>query len=352
MNPSQNVSNKPQNPNTQPSQMCEDEIDLSQYLQVLIKRKKIFLSTFLFIFVLGLAYILFSPKIYKVFMLIQPPVSGEALSGANDIESAENLKGLIISNAFNEELINRLNIDSNLDNLKFFVNIFAKTNVLEVSVNLESKKKEFGLVLLKGLSDVIFDSYAKRVDADSFVVANQIAQNERAIAGAKEKIKNLEDQIKEITQREQKLNQEIIMVNANTAQMLAKREAAAKDSQGADNLSSFLLTSFLQNNLSFSNQLNNQLSELSIRQTNLTTEIKNLEFKIIDFQMIIDNLSRSKSFISNVRIACQPGVSRDPISPERMKVLALSIFMGLFLGTIAVFVQEFWQKSKAGEIRK
>jgi len=320
------------------------EIDLHQYIEVLKKRKKAFFAVFLLVVISGFAYLQFSPKIYKVSMLIQPPVSGEALSGANDIESAETLRGLIVSQAFNEELIKRLDLKLSTNDLNFSVYVPPKTNVLDVSINLEANKKEFGIALLKGLSDVIIDSYAKRIDADNFEVANQIKQNERAIAAAKEKEKNLKDQIKEIFVREERLGEEIKAANASTAQMIGRREELLKDSSSADSVSTLLLTNFLQNNLNFLNQMNNQMSDLSIRRANLALEMKDLEFKISELQVNIDKLNRSKKFISNVRIASKPAPSASPVSPDKKKILGLSILMGFVLGVTAAFVQEFWHK--------
>jgi len=330
----------------------EMEIDLSKYVEVLVRRKMTFVVVFLLILAIGFVRIQFSPKLYKVSMLIQPPVSGEALSGADDIESAEALKGLIASGAFNEKVEEKLRSSVYSKIPGFSVDIFAKTNVLEVSVNLESKKKEFGITLLQGLSSVMVDSYAKRLDVEGFSVANQIRGNEQAIAKIKEEIKTLQDQIKIISSREQKLNEEISRVDINTAQILENRKALLQDKINADSVSRILLTNSLQNNLIFLNQMNNQLTDLSIRRSNLNRDIKNSEFRISDFQMIIDKLNRSNAFVSNLRIVSQPAVSLAPISLNKKKILALFIFMGLLCGIFMVFAQEFWQKNLKGKSNK
>ena len=60
----------------------EDEIDLSQYIKVLAKRKKTFIAVFMLFLAIGVTYVLFSPKIYSISMMIQPPVSGPSLTGS------------------------------------------------------------------------------------------------------------------------------------------------------------------------------------------------------------------------------------------------------------------------------
>ena len=324
-------------------QNCEEmEIDLSQYIKVLVKRKKTFFGVFLLILAIGLGYILFSPRIYRISMMIQPPVNGMALTGASDLESAENLKGLIINNVFNEDLKKRLNFDFDKNVIGFKVEIPNKTNILQVSVDLESKKKGFGVVLLRNLIDLISNSYVKLIEVSTNDIANQIKQNEFAIENAKERSINLSDQIKEITVRDDKLKEEIKSVNVNIAQMIAKREKMLKDNATTDSVSTLLLSNYLQSSLSYSNQVNNQLSDLVIRRANLNLEIKNIEVQIRDFQMAIGTLKENIVFVSNLKVLSQPRVSFSPISPSRKEVLAISIVMGLFLGVFTIFLQEFW----------
>lgn len=320
----------------------EVEIDLRQYIKVIVKRKKTFIAVFLLILAVGITNILFSPKIYRISMMIQPPVEGPSLTGANDLESAENLKGLIVNGAFNEELRKRLGLDFDRDLLEFKVIIPSKTNILQVSVDQESKKKEFGVVLLRNLSDSISGSYAKSIEAKVNDNDSQIELNERAILNAKEKAKSLQDQISEVAVRENKLKEEIAAINLNTTQILSKREGLLKNNTNPENASILLLTNFIQNNLSYSNQLNNQFSDLSIRRVNLNLELKNIDSQISDSQAAIDKLKISKNFIVNLKIIAQPRVPIKPISPEKKKTLAISIVMGLFIGLLAVFLREFW----------
>ncbi len=327
----------------QNSQNCEEmEIDLSKYIKVIVKRKITLIVVLLLTLAIGFANILFSPKIYRISMMIQPPVVGPSLTGANDLEPAENLKGSIINNAFNDELSRRLNLDSGKALVEFKVIIPDKTNILQVSVDLESKKKEFGVVLLRNLGDLISDSYVKRIEAERADIDSQVKFNERAIVNAKEKAENLREQIKEVTAREVKLREEIKFVNTNAAQILEKREELLKGNATTKSASTLLLVNYFQNNSNYLNQVNNQFSELTIRRVNLDLELKNITSQISDFQMVIDKLNRSNSFISNLRIIAQPRVPINPISSSKKKILAIAIVIGLFFGLLAIFLQEFW----------
>ena len=320
---------------------AEVEIDPSQYIQVIVKRKKTFIAVFLLILAIGFINSLLSPKMYRTSMMIQPPAVGPSLTGANDLETAENLKGLIVNGAFNEELRKRLGLDFDKDHLGFQVVIPSKTNILQISVDLENNKKEFGVVLLRNLSDLISSGYVKSVEARINDADSQIKLNERAILNVKEKARNLQDQIKELTAREDKLKEEITAINLNTTQILTKRDGLLKNKTTPENESVLLLTNFIQNNLSYSNQLNNQLSDLTIRKVNLGLEFKNIDSQISDFQSTIDKLKIDKNFIKNLKIIAQPRVPLKPVSSSKKKIFVVSTVLGLFFGLLAVFLQEF-----------
>lgn len=322
--------------------MQEDEIDLSQYIKAIAKHKKTFLAVFLLILAAGIAYILFSPKIYRASMMIQPPVVGPSLSGANDLETAENLKGLIVNGVYNEKLKKISNIDSEIGSLNFKVKIPDKTNILKVSIDLEGRKKELGVDLLQGLSKTIFNSFVKSIGAKVGDILNQIKSNERAIISTKEKAKNLQEQIKEISLREDKLLEELKAVTLNAKEVWEKRDIYLKESAPSGNSPALFLASYLQNNSNYLNQLNNQSSELSIRRANLGLEFKNIEVQVSNYQTEIDKLNINKDFISNIKIIAQPKISPGPVSPNKKKTIAISIAIGLFSGLLAVFLQEFW----------
>ena len=323
----------------------EVEIDLGQYIKMIVKRKMTFIAVFVLTLAIGFVYILFSPKIYRALMMIQPPVIGQSMTGKDDIVSAEELKGLIVNNAFRAEIANKMNMDFQEIPSQFRVTIPRSTNILQISIDLESQNKELGVTLLQNLREVIFNNYARHIEAERANINNRIKSNEREIVKADEKINNLQQQIKEAIVRRDKLLDEIDIVKKNTEQILEKREGLT-DLNMTDgvtkNASILLLSNFIQNNTSYINQLNNQFSELTIRGLNLNTELKNITSKISDFQMEIDILKIRNCFVANLKTISEPWLFENPVSPNRRKLLGLSIIMGLVFGLMAVFLHEFW----------
>lgn len=315
----------------------EIEIDVNKYIAVVAKHKKMCIVLFLLILAVGFAVVQFFPEIYRISMLIQPPVSGELLTGAHDLEFAENLKSLIVNKAFHEKLGERLKPALNIDALKFDVVIPEKTNILQVSIDLESREKEFGVVLLRNLYELLSDVCAERIEIRTNTIVNRIKQKEIAV----EKARNLQDQINAIADREDKLREEMKTITALLAKILAEN-AGLKNNAGAENPSDLLRLNLIQSNLNYSNQLNSQCRELSIRGDSLRREAKTIDARINDFQTAIDTLNANKGFISNLRIISRPKVSPHPVrNPHKNKVLALSAVIGLFFGVIAAYLREF-----------
>lgn len=326
------------------SQDYEDEgIDLSKYFRIILKHKNTFFVIFLLTLAFGLTKNMFSSKIYRCSMSIQPPAVGMSLTGGNDIDSAENLKGLIVNNVFNEQLYKKLNLDSGSTPFGFQVNIPAKTNILQVYIDLENKNKEFGKVLLRNLNDVISESYSKRIESEHADIDGQIRFKKNAIINAENKAKNFQEEIKEIIDRKDKLNEEVQSVNANVSQILEKLEKLSTNNEYAESVSIWLLFSnYLQNNANYLNQLNNELSALTIRSYQQNLEIQTTTAQISDLQLDIEKLNIKNNSISNLKTIEQPRISANPINSIGKQTVVTLIALGLFLGLIGVFLRELF----------
>jgi uncharacterized protein involved in exopolysaccharide biosynthesis len=126
---------------------------------------------------------------------------------------------------------------------------------------------------------------------------------------------------------------------------LEKREKPLKENSDTENAATLLLANYIQNNSSYLNQVNNQFSDLSIRRANLGLELENIETQIISFQGEIDKLNIDKGFISNLKIIAQPRIIPGPISPDKKRILAITIVMALFVSIFVAFLQELaWKR--------
>ena len=235
------------------------EIDLREYLKILCKHQRIFFIVFCLIFILGLVRIPFLPKIYRVSMLVQPPNLGKILSPGGNLEFAENLKSSVLSGVFNDELNQRIGLDLSADRLKFITEIPYKTDSLKISIDLDDRKKDLGVVILRDLADVIASRYARQIELKSLEIEDELFEKTSAL----ESLRNQTEQ-------------------ANSLKDISKLQKA------------------------------------------------------------IDKLNTKKSFVSNVKLLSSPNISPNPVSPNKRKILAHSLLMGLFFGVLAALLKELW----------
>lgn len=321
----------------------EIEIDLNNCVKVIINRKRTFIAVFLISLAVGLAIIQFTPKLYKVSMLIQPPVI-EELSEADKLKSAEDLKSLIVHNAFADALKEKLTAGLNAGELRFSAVIPDKTGFLEIAVERDRKNRESGVTLLKQLVEVISDSYIKSIEDRNNDIDAQIKLNEDAMTAVKEEAAKLQEQGEEIKGIEDRLWQETKAIYMTTAEILSKRREGFQNNPTTEDtsiISSVPVEKYLQDNSVYLNTINSQVDRLSIYKANLKIESNNLSRRISEIQAVIEKLKTDKASVSNAKIITQPSISPNPVGLNRKKILTYSISIGLFLGMIAVLLQEF-----------
>lgn len=319
----------------------EYEVDLSRYIKVIMKRKMTFILVFLLTFASGFARIQFSPKIYKITMVIQLPIIGESLTNKNYPETLENIKFLLSNGAFNAEIVKRLNLKPGAADLNFEVSVPPNTNFIMVSVNQKTENKELGMKILRTLFDILSDRYSVSIQLEGDRVENEIKIILNNIARAEESISSLDDRLKEIKQRDDKLLDEVKSVNANTADLIKRRDILLRDNPKGNEIASLLYSNVIQFNLGYMNQLNNQIADVKNKEIDKQLEIKDYRMMINNSQIEIDKLKMRKQFSSGLKILKEPEVS-SLVGLNKTKVLFLTIFLGLILAASVVLLQEFW----------
>src|SRR5208337_4507179 len=141
-----------------------DEIDLREMLTTIWKRKWL-IAGIIFICVLFAAlYSLYQPKIYKIFMVIEPGIIDVTADGKyNYLDTPENIKGKIESNAYLPRILKALHLTPEDMDFDFTVGIPKSANVLVVSSEFQKNKTDFGLKILRQLLVEMQYDYAREV---------------------------------------------------------------------------------------------------------------------------------------------------------------------------------------------
>jgi len=270
----------------------EEEIDLREYINVLLKRKGIIILIFLIAVTTAaiVSYFVISP-IYKTSTVFSvAKIDGRAV--INITEALEIMKSDVIL----DKVINRMGLEGTpltSGQLKSHITTesLKGTNFIKILVEHDTPEKSKSLV-----ENVI----------EVFIKQNQVEYQKR-VKLIEDKLKVLEEQIAEFEKNIQEIEK-------------SKRKIATAEklSEGERQFQTSLLLSSSVTERSLYNNLTNQANSLK-------ESLKSCEdFKIINYAQL-------------------PAA---PIKPNKKLNILIAGVLGLFVGIFVAFFLEFWQKGK------
>jgi len=271
--------------------MQEERIDLRDYINILLKRKRIIILIFLIAIIAAaiVSYFTISPSpIYKssiTFSVAQ--IDDQAV--INITESLEIMK----SSVFLNEVINRMDLKTSVEQLKSKIEVknLKGTNFIEISVVDNSPEKA------KNTAENITEVF--------------IEQNQGKYL---EKIKLVEDRLKA-------LEEQIIEFEKNIDEIEKVKKKIAVSKELSEVERQFQI-SLLLSSLVAERELYNDLSN---RANILRANLKDCEdFKIINYTQL----------------------TITPPEPNKKLNILIAGVLGLFIGIFTAFFMEFWQKRK------
>jgi len=285
------------------TEIQEEEIDLREYINVLLKRKGIIILIFLIAVITAalVSYFALSPVyqssvVFSIALMDNRPTTTIIAQVENNVPviKIHEVLEVINSNLILDEVIKRSDLNISSDQLKTRIEVknLKNTNFIKVSVEADSPEK------VKELAENI---------VKVFIEKNQNKYTEK-IKLIKERIKILEREIAEF----EKSIQEI-----DTAM---KKIADSKDLSETER---YFQTSLLLNSSSNERNLYN----------NLIYQINTLQERL--------NNCQDFGIISYAQLPVAP------IKPNKKLNILIAGVLGLFVGIFAAFFLEFWQKGKS-----
>jgi uncharacterized protein involved in exopolysaccharide biosynthesis len=168
----------------------EDEIELMDYLKVLWKWKYLILVGTL-VCAIGAAVVsLNMTKVYGITTVLQPGLLRVTQDGKPIyIDSVQNMKAIIETNAFNGDLLKNINTPNKDDvpiSVSFKATIPKGTNALEVLY--ETPHVNIGAQIIKNLNKLLLNRYAKRIESYNLDYDGQIRSQSNEMGKILEKI--------------------------------------------------------------------------------------------------------------------------------------------------------------------
>ncbi len=270
----------------------EDEIDLREYINVIIKRKKLILNIFIIAVIATAIVSLLMPKIYEITSIVQ-------LGNVNELLiKNEEAKAIMLNQNLLLTIINDLNLKITTEGLQKDIKIsdISGTSLLKIKITYPSIDTAFKIndAIINPLISQGQNMYKER--------ASIINERLKELYGA---IKNAEEDI------------------VRTQNLIINVPSPDKISQAEVSLRMIILQNTLpkyENNLT---DLRNQRNDLQILLAN------SKDFKVFDM----------------------PIKPRHPIAPKKVQNVLIAGIFSLMLGVFLAFVLEFWQKNKEGKTK-
>lgn len=375
-----------------------EEIDLMDYVKVLLKRKWLILAVFLGAAIVVGIYSFILPKIYKIdtalevgrvagIMVEDPAQVVEKLKGdvygifvREKLEIPEekypkiktenpketNLITLVIESAKPPESKNILEEINNLILEEHQEKIKVKKELIEMNI----KTVEGQIEIIKSNIEKVKNK-KQSSENDIQRIKNKIETIREDIESTRNKIQPLRDDITRVeikigNAEEEKTNleakvealQKVLPYQQDPGTQFAlfdAKEKLANKKQEIENL--YLQINSLKRTIEDYNlqtnslertieDYNSQINSLERGSEDYKIQINALESAIEDYRSQINSLRASLDDIRPTRVVKSPTVSASPIKPRPLLNTVIAAVLGLFIGVFLAFFQEWWEKNK------
>ena len=384
-------------------QQFEDEINLADYVRVLLKRKRLILGLFFGAAIAAGIWSFSLPKVYKIDTALEvgiagkivedpiqlvgkiegdvygikirealqipevewPEIKAENPKGTNlvrrSIESSEPEKAKQILEEGNKlilaehqeitEVRIRL-INENIKTTEEKIEI-VKSNIEKVKNKKQSSENDIQRVKNK-IETLREDIESTRNKIEP--LRNDITRIERKIGNAEEEEANLEAKVNALQQQlvyEQTPGTQFALFDA--------KEKLANKKQEIENL--YLSINSLKRTIEDYNlqinslersieDYNSQIGSLERGLEDYNIQINSLENQIGDHQAQINSLRASLEDIRPTQIVKNPTISEQPVGPKKKLNIMIGGVLGLFVGVFWAFGKEWWETADKNKIIK
>ena len=317
----------------------EDEIDLRELMNVIVKRKKFILGLFFASVVITAVISFLTPKVYNLSMVLGLPTIKITDQGVMHLGSLEDITPRIDVHFFDKNIVKALNLNPQIETLDF--NISEYGSLIEIAIEKQEKDIKLGVKILNQFFIELSNLYKNIIEHIKNNIDQQILKlsDDMEIINKKKDI--AERRLDILEQREEGLIETIDKIRSNTEKIIG-RDTLLNGEDRADNIS-LLFT--IQQSIAYQTQLQDMFTNISTQKEKIKTDILNKENAINNIKNQITQLNASKNDVNNVVLINEPQRSRFPIKPnKKLKVTIAGIF-SLMLGIFLAFFMEFWQKS-------
>jgi hypothetical protein len=326
----------------------KDEIELIEMLRVVWKWKYLILLGTLVCAVLAGVISFNQPKVYRIGMVLQPPVAGIDSRGRKIyIDSPENIEALIEAGVFNSKILDSLKSSSKIvpKSLKFKVVIPKKSDSLKISY--EAANVDLAIMILDHLAKEVLHEYNEVVEkyksnysSELILRKNEISAIEYENKISTKHIKKVRDRIDQLIIETKKIDERIKLITDEQSKYISNIN------KNKNVNSTFFYNSLLQQLTTMRTIYKNEIADYLMQIERQNDQIKLRQYNIDINLLKIRQIENEINGIQNIQIIKLPTGSRSPIRPKIKFNIMLAAMLGFFTMLFLAFFMEYLSKQK------
>ena len=291
----------------------DDEIDLMDYVKVVLKNKLLIFAVFLLAVAAAAAFSFFSPKVYKIDTVLEIGSVGE-----KTIEEPAQLVGKIEGDVYKTLVQAKLNIAE-----KDYPELKAENpkDTSLIKKTIESSKTEQAKLILKEGNDLIIANHQEKIESEKALLVKKIETVQGNIEVLEKDIERVQTKILSLEREKESL---VAKVTALQQVLIYQQDPGTQ----------FALFDAKE-------RLESKKQEIE----NKYLQINSLEKEINGLKSQINSLEKQLEDIKSTSVIKQPTVSEIPIKPRPLLNMAIAGILGLFIGVFLAFGREWWKRA-------
>jgi len=320
----------------------EEEIDLMDYLKVIIKRRKLILAVFLIAIVAAGIFSWLSPKVYKIDTSLEiGKIAGEAAEEPAQV--VEKIKRDVYGIFVRE----KLGI-SETEYPKIKTENPKETNLIMLTI--ESVKPSESKNILEEVNNLILVEHQEKIKAKKESIEQDIKTIKEKIKLVENDIEKTRNKIQSVDEDIKRIENKIVFTEEEKKNLEAKVEALQKVLPYQQDPGTQFALFDAKEKLAIKKQEieNLYLTINSLRKSkeDLEIQINDLKTNIENFNTNINSLRASLDEIKPIRVIKSPTISGKPVKPKPLLNIVIAAILGLFAGVFLAFFKEWWEKNK------
>ncbi len=324
------------------SQTEYDEIDLMDYVKVLLKRKWLILAVFLGAAIVAGVFSFLMPKVYKIGTALEiGQVAGVPIEDPGQV--VEKIKGDVYGIFVREKL--------GIPEEKYPK---IKTENLKdtrlISLAIESAEPQKAKNILEEINNLILAEHQEKIKIKKELLEQDIKTTEEKIKLVESDIEKTKNKTQPIDEDIKRIENKINNAEEEKSNLEAKIEALEKilvyEQTPGTQFALFDTKEKLANKKQEIEDLYLTINSLRRSKEDVEVQVNSLKTNIESLNAQINSLRASSDEIKPTQVVKSPTVSASPIKPRPLLNIVIAAILGLFIGVFLAFSQEWWEKSK------